>query len=106
MLKLTHSLLSKKEILSNRVKLKKHPGVYFLIKGKEIVYIGSSLYLEQRVAQHHRHMRNKSGKRRGQIEFDSYMLLLYDESKMKQIERAYIDSFKPHFNDTPIPEPN
>jgi len=103
MLRLQQSLLSKREILTNRVKVRKSPVIYFLIKDRKIVYVGSSLYPEQRLSKHIRRQRNRSGPR-GWMEFDSYTVLHYKESRLKEIEQAYIRNFKPYYNRTETKE--
>lgn len=63
-------------------------GVYFLIKDTEIVYVGRSLNVTQRVIAH------KSGDK----DFDRYSYVTYEESELKEKESEYIAYLKPKYN--------
>lgn len=62
-------------------------GVYFLIKGDEIVYIGRSYDCVRRVTRHPRDW------------FDSYAVLeCQDADKISRLEVQYIQKFSPRYN--------
>lgn len=85
------------EVLEARVPSANNCGVYFLIENREIMYVGKSLDLFNRLSQHMR-----SGKR-----FDSYAFLACQPTHLDYYEALYINAFVPPWNtSTPIiPEP-
>ena len=90
---------NKEEILKKKRRLLKTRGIYFLIKNKEIVYIGSSDYIQQRIIAH-----NKKEK----INFDYFSIKKYimvTDEKLRLIEAEYILNYKPIYNKT-IPKNN
>jgi len=62
-------------------------GVYFLIKDREIVYVGQSVDVFLRVSQH-----------RSIKEFDSFSYIHVEREHLSAIERHFIDSFDPKLN--------
>lgn len=64
-------------------------GVYFLILGEQIVYIGSSVLLPARLAVHLRHRRMK---------FDRIAFVLCPKAGVRRLEAAYIVQFDPIYN--------
>lgn len=63
------------------------PGVYFLCKNNEVVYVGQSVSIHGRI-QSHKHNKN----------FDRVYLLPIPESELNQIESAFIHYLKPPLN--------
>lgn len=61
-------------------------GVYLLLKGDQVVYVGSSTNVVQRLAQH------------DDKEFDSVALVECSEGDRLAVERAYIRANKPPLN--------
>jgi len=62
------------------------PCVYFLVKKREVVYIGQSLNLLRRLAQH------------GEKDFDEVYYLPVSESEMITTEKVLIRDFNPKLN--------
>lgn len=62
-------------------------GVYFLIKDRQLVYVGQSKNVPQRLLTHHHRGR-----------FDSVCVLPTDLSKLDTVEWYYINLFRPPFN--------
>jgi hypothetical protein len=67
-------------------------GVYFLCKGKQIVYIGQSVNVGSRVPNHC-----------GEKDFDSVFFIPVVKSKLDQYEAALIDFFNPPINKGKLP---
>lgn len=65
-------------------------GIYFLIDGKEIVYVGQARNVHSRIFDH---IRNRPRKK-----FDSYSYVLADESELNSLEVRYAYKFKPRYN--------
>lgn len=65
------------------------PGIYFLIRKDEIVYVGRSSSIARRILQHH-------AKRR--IEFDRYAYLIWKPEEIAELERHFIWKFVPRCN--------
>ena len=65
------------------------PGVYFLFKGIDLVYIGESQCIMPRICKHY-----------GQKTFDSYRIyaVMPDESQRKNLERKLIKKYRPILN--------
>lgn len=80
--------LSQVEIVANALPFVRVGGIYFLVKGAGIVYIGKSTHLLRRIAQH-----NNNG-----IEFDGYYFILCEDARATVLEEYYIKKFNPHLN--------
>lgn len=63
-------------------------GVYFLVKGAEVVYVGQSLDMLHRIARHRR-----EGK-----EFDGYACVECAPDRLDDLEAQYIAAFAPRHN--------
>lgn len=61
--------------------------IYFLIKQKEIVYVGQTINLLNRIKSHKK-----------EKDFDSYAFVEVDEYDLDEMELAYIIEFKPELN--------
>jgi excinuclease UvrABC nuclease subunit len=61
-------------------------GVYFIIKDEEVIYIGQSVLLWERVRAH-RHMK-----------YDRYFFIECDEKELNYLESKYITQFCPDAN--------
>lgn len=70
-------------------------GVYFLICGASIIYVGQSLRPRSRVQQHARD---------GVIEFDRYLIIPCQRDALREIERRYIEKLSPSCNRTTVRE--
>jgi len=91
-------LLNKEEILEKKKKINDVPGIYFLIKEEEIVYIGSSKNTLNRI----RHHLTSSKKN-----FNYYYIIPFKKIKKKNLlllESEYILKFFPKYNRS-IPKP-
>lgn len=62
--------------------------IYFLISGEEIVYIGQTIDIEERLKSHFH----------GKKEFDSYYSLDCKKEEADLLEYIYINIFKPKYN--------
>ena len=75
-------------IIKNKIEVEKEkPCVYFLIKNNEIVYVGQTVKLHNRLQQH------KLDK-----DFDSYFFLECKKEELLALERKYIFEFLPVLN--------
>lgn len=74
-------------ILDNKVKHETKPCIYFLISENEIVYVGQTLSLPNRLI---RHKKDK--------EFDSYYAYECKEEVMTKLECYFIIKFNPRYN--------
>lgn len=74
------------EVTSTAVKLESEPCVYFLLKGEKIIYIGKTVNLSRRIAQH-------TGK-----DFDSVSWVVVSDSDLSQAELVNIDYHDPELN--------
>lgn len=83
------ALLSAGEIVARARRVDEQCGVYFLIFGGEIVYVGMSTNVMRRLEQH---VRN------AEISFDSYYWTPCDAKDLHRLERAYIHAFGPRVN--------
>ena len=81
------------EILNKKIKadlfLRKQPGVYFLIKEDEVVYVGQSEDVPVRIRSH---------KHGGLIEFDHVYYLHVNPENLVEVEKHYIRLLKPKRN--------
>lgn len=77
-----------KEILEAAIPMQRASGIYFLIRGLEIVYVGQSVDILHRIARHRREGR----------EFDGYAHIICPPEKMDELEAQYIAAFAPSGN--------
>lgn len=85
-------LRSVEQILEAKIDApKQRSGLYFLIKDNEIVYVGQSSAVAQRVAAH-----------RGVMDHDSYTFLPCEGAEANDLEAAYIIALQPRYN-TAVP---
>lgn len=68
-----------------------HPGIYFLFRGEEIVYVGKSLWATARVFVH---QRDKDK------DFDSFTILSFLAEQLDDKELEYICKFRPVYNNS------
>lgn len=82
-------------------------GVYFLWRGDELLYIGSSVtHVMDRVAQQVRYRRYGRGTQDHwrRIPFDRYTILSCDRDDAREIELALLEKFgRPEFNNGAVP---
>ena len=74
------------------------PGVYFLVQGDEVVYVGQSLNVMQRVATHVTNRRNGDP-----IAFDSASWVSVPRSDLDDVESAFFWLLSPRHNGFPAP---
>jgi hypothetical protein len=79
-----------KEVLEAAIPLPAASGIYFLIKGLEVVYVGQSLDVLHRIARHRREGR----------EFDGYAHITCPPERLDEMESQYIAAFAPRLNST------
>jgi len=85
--KLTNKvLLSEDEIVSAAVPWQRSSGIYFLVSGHEVVYVGQSVNVYSRIAQH----LNK--------DFDRYAYVPCDVDVLDILESLYIHCLRPKLN--------
>lgn len=71
---------------------KKYIGIYFLMNGDELVYIGKTTKLADRLTSHNGDTMNKK-------EFDSIFFLPIEKNwELDVLERCYIEMYKPKYN--------
>jgi len=63
-------------------------GIYFLIKNKEIVYVGKSTNIRSRIVNHYFSKKD----------FDRISVIELDKSRLDSYEKHYIKSLRPKFN--------
>jgi hypothetical protein len=80
--------LKEAEIVSKAVALKKKTGVYFLILGGRVDYIGMSIDLDDRLREHE--VRGRK--------FDAYYFVECHPDDMRALETAYIKLLNPPSN--------
>lgn len=68
-------------------------GVYFLLHEEEVVYVGQSTNVAQRVATGH-----------PDKEFDEAFMLLVPEEQLLEVETAFIAALNPIYNQTALPK--
>ena len=78
---------SEEEIVSGSMSIPTTCGVYFLIRGSVIVYVGQSINVHQRVMRH-----------RASKQFDRINVIECDEKDLNSLELLYIKKFKPILN--------
>ena len=80
------TLLSEEEIVESASKWKKATGIYFLVKGSKVVYVGQSVHVYSRIASHQ------------DKEFDSFAYIPCDEDMLDKLESLYIHVLRPERN--------
>ena len=80
------SLLYAEDIIQHALPWKKSSGVYFLVHDNEIVYVGQSVHIYSRIAQH----QDKT--------FDRYAFVPCKEELLDVLESLYIHVLKPKLN--------
>jgi len=80
------SLLSAEEIVKHALPWEKATGVYFLVQNGEVVYVGQSVHIYSRIAQH----QDKT--------FDHYAFVPCDAEVLDKLESLYIHVLKPKLN--------
>ena len=80
-------------IRANARALEKSPGIYFLLKGKEIVYIGQSVDPDSRVPTHQNGEYAK--------DFDSYFIYRCQKSELDALVFLFILHYQPRLNSRP-----
>jgi len=83
--------------LDDKTALPRKPGLYFVIDGQRLLYIGRSKDLNQRWKGHHRYKQIKQMARFPQIAY-----LDCDDESLLWTEREIISRFKPLLNDTSV----
>lgn len=84
-------LLCREYLLRRAIPIKSFPGVYFLISGGMISYVGKSTNVLNRVAQH------LSEKTKA---FDAISYVLVPKKRLSEVEAMYIKKFNPWNNKT------
>ena len=69
----------------------KIPGVYFLFKNNDLVYVGQSTHVPTRIASH---------VREGRLEFDKVSFIRVPPERLLEVEAYYIDLLWPEENQT------
>lgn len=80
-------MLSVDEILEKAAYYERTVGVYFLISGNEIVYVGQSRNIMNRLEQH-----------APKIKFTRYAFAPFEEKHLDLVESLYIHLLRPRFN--------
>lgn len=82
------------DVMSSAIPCNSSTGVYFLIKGFEVVYVGQSVDIFRRVGRH----------KDNDIDFDSFTILACGKEDLDRLESLYIDALLPKYNRaTPSP---
>lgn len=79
---------NKTHILKAALPCGDHCGIYFLIHGDDVVYVGKSINIFNRIGRHRADGR----------EFDSFAYLLCPEDRLDEIEAGYITALMPWMN--------
>lgn len=82
-------LASKSAIFRVRQQVRPHTGLYFLLLGDQIVYVGQALNYFTRVATHINYP-DKA--------FDAFSFIAAEKWELAYLEAAYIKKFKPIYN--------
>jgi hypothetical protein len=80
-------LLSIDDILETSMEIPKTCGIYFLINNNEIVYVGQSINIHQRLQ---KHLYEK--------QFDKINIIPCERFELNRMESLYINKFKPKLN--------
>lgn len=81
-----HRLLEWTDVLDQSVSTESYCGIYFLINGHTIVYVGQSKNVIRRIGQHN------------DKDFDRFAWVLCQPSDLDKLEVAYIAKFNPPLN--------
>lgn len=76
------------DILESAIPTVKPSGVYFLMRAREVVYVGQSVDVLHRIARH---------RREGKV-FDAFSYIECDECDLDRLETLYIRAFVPREN--------
>jgi len=79
-------MVLEQEIVAQAESFENQCGVYFLVKGKRVVYVGQSVQISARLADH---SKNK--------DFDSYAFIRCDKEKLNVLESLYIHALSPKY---------
>ena len=79
-----------------RFKIPKGSYVYFLVSDDKIVYIGQSKWMIFRIGCHQMGLCNGTDKK----EFDEVYYMKVSEKDIDEVEKFYIDFFRPYYNAT------
>ncbi len=82
---LPHSL---SDVLASVVKAPTSCGIYFLVKDMEVIYVGQSVDLFNRISKH----------RRAGVDFDSYSFIECERRELDALEMMYVTAFMPKQN--------
>jgi len=80
------ALLSEQVIVDSAANWKKAVGVYFLVKADRVVYVGQSVDIYSRIAQH------------GHKDFDRFAFVPCDKALLDKLESLYIHLLRPAQN--------
>lgn len=80
-------ILTAQDIIESSRPFKKICGVYFIISGSQIIYVGQSVDVLSRIGGHENHW-----------EFDAYSFVECTQEKLDLIESIYIHLFNPPLN--------
>lgn len=84
-------LFTKAQILEQQIRYGLICGIYFLIEGDEIVYVGQSRDILARIGVHHRE---------GEKVFSTFFYIRCEVAAMADLEADYIVSLAPRYNTT------
>lgn len=82
--------LSVEEIIGASIPLGTQVGIYFLIRNDEVIYVGQSIDILNRVSKH---------RREGKV-FDSYSFIECAKENLNLLESTYITALIPELNQT------
>jgi prophage regulatory protein len=83
-------IMAYKRILNlRRIEIVTLIGIYFLIDGDQIVYIGKSINVFARIAEHQRNNEKK---------FDTFTYIQIPIDQLDEFEVEYINAYKPKYN--------
>lgn len=81
------SLLTSCEIAAGSTEIPRYSGVYFLLKGTCVVYVGQSIHVFSRVTDH-----------LGSKDFDSFAWIACPPASLDMLESLYIHTLRPVYN--------
>ncbi len=87
-------LLEEGEIVRRAKHIQKISGVYFLVCGGRVNYVGKSTHIHERIA---KHLRDRD------IHFDAFYYVRLSGAKMTASELAYIKALRPWHNTKGVP---
>lgn len=82
-------LISGKTIVARATSIRKVCGIYFLVAGSRVIYVGQSRHIFERVAGHIR---------KDSIPFEAFYYIQCPPAKLLELEMAYIKALKPARN--------